>query len=49
MNKLVYQARIQSTLSARRFEEAEAMSGMLQVAEAAERIATRHRIWRCSS
>ena len=39
MNKLVYQARIQSTLSARRFEEAEAMSGMLQVAEAAERIA----------
>ncbi|NLB01192.1 MAG: potassium channel protein [Methanomicrobiales archaeon] len=39
MNKLVYQARIQSFLSARRVEEAEAMSGMLQVAEAAERIA----------
>ncbi|KAF5059900.1 potassium channel family protein [Methanoculleus horonobensis] len=39
MNKLVYQARIQSVLGARRIEEAEAMSGMLQVAEAAERIA----------
>lgn len=39
MNKLVYQARIQSILGARRLEEAEAMSGMLQVAEAAERIA----------
>ena len=39
MNKLVYQARIQSVLAARRIEEAEAMSGMLQVAEAAERIA----------
>lgn len=39
MNKLVYQARIQSVLGARRLEEAEAMSGMLQVAEAAERIA----------
>ncbi|MDV2482563.1 potassium channel protein [Methanoculleus sp. Wushi-C6] len=39
MNRLVYQARIQSVLAARRIEEAEAMSGMLQVAEAAERIA----------
>ncbi|MDN7024437.1 potassium channel protein [Methanoculleus sp. FWC-SCC1] len=39
MNKLVYQARIQSVLGARRLEEAEAMSGMLQVAEAAEKIA----------
>lgn len=39
MNNLVYQARIQSVLGARRIEEAEAMSGMLQVAEAAERIA----------
>lgn len=39
MNKLVYQARIQSILGARRLEDAEAMSGMLQVAEAAERIA----------
>ena len=39
MNKLVYLARIQSVLGARRLEEAEAMSGMLQVAEAAERIA----------
>jgi uncharacterized protein with PhoU and TrkA domain len=39
MNKLVYQARIQSLLGARRLEEAEAMSGMLQVAEAAEKIA----------
>jgi uncharacterized protein with PhoU and TrkA domain len=38
MNKLVYQARIQSVLGARRLEEAEAMSGMLQVAEAAEKI-----------
>ncbi len=38
MNKLVYQARIQSLLGARRLEEAEAMSGMLQVAEAAEKI-----------
>ncbi|MDD4567863.1 MAG: PhoU domain-containing protein, partial [Methanoculleus chikugoensis] len=37
MNNLVYQARIQSVLGARRIEEAEAMSGMLQVAEAAER------------
>ncbi len=39
MNGLVYQARIQSVLGARRLEEAEAMSGMLQVVEAAERIA----------
>ena len=39
MNKLVYQARIQSVMGARRLEEAEAMSGLLQVAEAAEKIA----------
>jgi len=39
MNKLVYQARIQSILGARRVEEAEAMSGLLQVSEAAEKIA----------
>ncbi|MCC7565953.1 MAG: potassium channel protein [Methanomicrobiaceae archaeon] len=39
MNNLVYQARIQSMLGARRLEEAEAMSGLLQVAEAAEKIA----------
>ncbi len=39
MNELVYQARIQSILGARRVEEAEAMSGMLQVAEASEKIA----------
>ncbi len=39
MNQLVYQARMQSILGARRVEEAEAMSGMLQVAEAAEKIA----------
>lgn len=38
MNQLVYQARIQSILGSRRVEEAEAMSGMLQVAEAAEKI-----------
>ena len=38
MNQLVYQARIQSILGARRIEEAEAMSGMLQVAESAEKI-----------
>ncbi len=38
MNQLVYQARIQSILGARRIEEAEAMSGLLQVAEAAEKI-----------
>ena len=38
MNQLVYQARIQSILGARRVDEAESMSGMLQVAEAAERI-----------
>ncbi|EHQ35943.1 potassium channel family protein [Methanoplanus limicola] len=36
MNQLVYQARIQSILGARRIEEAESMSGMLQVAESAE-------------
>jgi len=39
MNKLVYQARIQSILGARRVEEAESMSGLLQVSEAAEKIA----------
>jgi uncharacterized protein with PhoU and TrkA domain len=39
MNQLVYQARMQSILGARRIEEAESMSGMLQVAEAAEKIA----------
>ena len=39
MNQLVYQARIQSILGARRIEEAESMSGMLQVAESAEIIA----------
>lgn len=39
MNKLVYLARIQSILGGRRIEEAEAMSGLLQVAEAAEKIA----------
>jgi uncharacterized protein with PhoU and TrkA domain len=39
MNQLVYQARMQSILGARRVEEAESMSGMLQVAEAAEKIA----------
>lgn len=38
MNQLVYQARIQSILGARRIDEAESMSGMLQVAEAAEKI-----------
>jgi uncharacterized protein with PhoU and TrkA domain len=38
MNLLVYQARIQSILGARRIEEAESMSGLLQVAEAAETI-----------
>ncbi|GAB7016105.1 potassium channel family protein [Methanogenium cariaci] len=38
MNQLVYQARIQSILGARRVEEAESMSGMLQVSEAAEKI-----------
>jgi len=38
MNQLVYQARIQSILGSRRVEEAEAMSGMLQVSEAAEKI-----------
>jgi len=49
MNGLVYQARIQSVLGARRLEEAEAMSGMLQVVEAAERIANSPRIWQNSS
>ncbi len=39
MNQLVYLARMQSILGARRIEEAESMSGMLQVAEAAEKIA----------
>ncbi|MDD3977241.1 MAG: TrkA C-terminal domain-containing protein [Methanomicrobium sp.] len=38
MNQLVYQARIQSILGARRVDEAESMSGMLQVAEATEKI-----------
>jgi len=38
MNKMVYQARIQSILGSRRVEEAESMSGLLQVAEAAEKI-----------
>ncbi|MHC1625931.1 MAG: potassium channel family protein [Methanoculleaceae archaeon] len=38
MNQMVYHARIQSMLGARRLEEAEAMSGLLQVAEAAEKI-----------
>jgi uncharacterized protein with PhoU and TrkA domain len=38
MNQLVYQARIQSILGARRIEEAESMSGLLQVAESAEKI-----------
>ncbi|HZD42548.1 MAG TPA: TrkA C-terminal domain-containing protein [Methanomicrobiales archaeon] len=39
MNEMAYQARITSILGARRLEEAEWMSGMLQVAEAAEKIA----------
>jgi uncharacterized protein with PhoU and TrkA domain len=39
MNQMVYQARIQSILGARRVEEAESMSGLLQVAESAETIA----------
>jgi len=38
MNQMVYQARIQSILGARRVEEAESMSGLLQVAESAEKI-----------
>lgn len=38
MNQLVYQARIQSILGSRRVEEAESMSGLLQVAESAEKI-----------
>jgi uncharacterized protein with PhoU and TrkA domain len=39
MNEMVYQARISSILGSRRIEEAESMSGLLQVAESAERIA----------
>ncbi|TAJ44694.1 potassium channel family protein [Methanofollis fontis] len=39
MNRHVYQARISAMLGARRVEEAEAMSGLLQIAESAERIA----------
>lgn len=39
MNRHAYQARISGILGARRVEEAESMSGLLQVAEAAERIA----------
>ena len=38
MNDLVYQARITSMMSVRRLDEAEAMSGLLQLAEASERI-----------
>ncbi|MCQ1537569.1 potassium channel protein [Methanocalculus taiwanensis] len=38
MNLLLYQARITSILGARRLEEAESMSGLLQIAEGAERI-----------
>ncbi|RQD79789.1 MAG: potassium channel protein [Methanocalculus sp. MSAO_Arc2] len=38
MNLLLYQARITSILGARRMEEAESMSGLLQIAEGAERI-----------
>ncbi|MCP1661814.1 MAG: potassium channel protein [Methanocalculus sp. MSAO_Arc1] len=38
MNQLLYQARITSILGARRMEEAESMSGLLQIAEGAERI-----------
>jgi len=38
MNRLLYQARITSILGARRMEEAESMSGLLQIAEGAERI-----------
>jgi uncharacterized protein with PhoU and TrkA domain len=38
MNDLVYQARITSMMSARRLEDTEPMSGLLQLAEASERI-----------
>ncbi len=38
MNDLVYQARITSMMSVRRIEETEPMSGLLQLAEASERI-----------
>ncbi|QSZ66074.1 potassium channel protein [Methanofollis aquaemaris] len=38
MNRHVYQARISAMLGARRVEEAESMSGLLQIAESAERI-----------
>lgn len=38
MNDLVYQARITSMMSVRRLEETEPMSGLLQLAEASERI-----------
>jgi len=39
MNRHTYQARISGMLGARRVEEAESMSGLLQIAESAERIA----------
>ncbi|MBO5003233.1 potassium channel protein, partial [Methanocorpusculaceae archaeon] len=38
MNDLVYQARITSMMSVRRIEETEPMSGLLQLAEASQRI-----------
>ncbi|HJJ98934.1 MAG TPA: potassium channel protein [Methanocorpusculum sp.] len=38
MNDLVYQARITSMMSVRRLEDTEPMSGLLQLAEASERI-----------
>lgn len=38
MNDLVYQARITSMMSVRRLDETEPMSGLLQLAEASERI-----------
>ncbi len=38
MNDLVYQARITSMMSVRRIDETEPMSGLLQLAEASERI-----------
>ena len=40
MNDLVYQARITSMMSVRRLEETEPMSGLLQLAEASNRIST---------
>ncbi|HJJ28522.1 MAG TPA: potassium channel protein [Methanocorpusculum sp.] len=40
MNDLVYQARITSMMSVRRIEETEPMSGLLQLAEASNRIST---------